>query len=540
MTETPSPPPGSRAARMAQPTTRDAVLAVAEEHGACVRPVQLRRTNTDTGEVDQVLIPCGATLASICPPCASRAKNLRAAQCREGWHLDTEPIPEPPPPDDVQAMWVEHRAQAQAARDHAAQAGQDTAELDELIGDLDREIRRSGLRGKAAPGGTRPRRQRSTRRRQDAPDLPRRKISPHTVGKTYTAPDGKTFRPSMFLTLTCPSYGKVGDDGTPVDPSRYDYTRGARDALHFAALFDRFIQNLRRVLGHDVQYFATIEPQKRLAPHVHIALRGTVSRAELRQILAATYHQVWWPPTDTVRFDSDRQPVWHEPTGRYLDPDTGELLTEWDDALDAIGPHDDPAHMARFGPKFDAQGVLAGSKDSGRCIGYLTKYLTKQLGDCHHPDTDAQREHVDRLAEALRFEPCSPTCANWLRYGIQPKNPRPGLVPGACKGKAHRREQLGYAGRRVLVSRKWSGKTLADHRGDRKAWLMDMLDLPATDPAVYRWEPVQPGDEDYLPPARRLLHSVADRLHWEQALTEARHRARDALTEEHPPTGRAA
>lgn len=26
-------------------------------------------------------------------------------------------------------------------------------------------------------------------------------------------------------------------------------------------------------------------------------------------------------------------------------------------------------------------------------LGYLTKYLTKQLGDCHHPDTGAQRDH---------------------------------------------------------------------------------------------------------------------------------------------------
>jgi hypothetical protein len=437
-------------------------------------------------------------------------------------------------------MWVEHRAQAQADRDHAEAAGQDTAELDGLIADLDHEIRLSGLRGTADPGRPRPRRQRSTRRRQDAPDLPRRKISPRTVGTSYTAPDGKVFRPSMFITLTCPSYGKVGEDGTPADPGSYDYTRAARDALHFAALFDRFIQNLRRVLGYDVQYFATIEPQKRLAPHVHIAIRGTVSRAELRQIIAATYHQVWWPSTDAVRFEGDRLPVWHEASGRYLDPATGELLTAWDDALDAISTRDDPMHVARFGAKFDAQGVLAGSKDSARCIGYLTKYLTKQLGDCHHPDTVAQRDHVDRLAEALRFEPCSPTCANWLRYGIQPKNPRPGLVPGQCKGKAHRRDHLGYAGRRVLVSRKWSGKTLADHRADRKAWLTGMLGLPATDPATYRWEPVQPGDEDYMPPARRLLHAVADRLHWEQALTEARRRARDALAAELSATGRAA
>ena len=252
----------------------------------------------------------------------------------------------------------------------------------------------------------------------------------------------------MFITLTCPSYGKVGEGGTPVDRGSYDYTRAARDALHFAALFDRFIQNLRRVLGYDVQYFATIEPQKRLAPHVHIAIRGTVSRAELRQIIAATYHQVWWPPANEVRFDGDRLPAWHKSSGRYLDPDTGEVLTDWDDALAAIGPNDGPMYVARFGAKFDAQGVLAGSKDSARCIGYLTKYLTKQLGDCHHPNTDAQCEHMDRLAEALRFEPCSPTCANWLRYGVQPKNARPGLVPGACKGKAHRRDHLGYAGRR--------------------------------------------------------------------------------------------
>jgi replication initiator protein RepSA len=122
---------------------------------------------------------------------------------------------------------------------------------------------------------------------------------------------------------------------------------------------------------------------------------------------------------------------------------------------------------------------------------------------------------VERLAEALRYEPCSPTCANWLRYGIQPKNSHPGLVPGACKGKAHRYDHLGYAGRRVLVSRKWSGKTLADHRGDRKAWLTEMLGLPATDPTHYRWEQVEPDDEDYLPSGRRLLRSVADRLQWE-------------------------
>jgi hypothetical protein len=69
-------------------------------------------------------------------------------------------------------------------------------------------------------------------------------MNPRTVGKIYTGPDGKTFRPSLFVTLTCPSYGRVLDDGIPADPISYDYGRAASDALHFAALFDRFIQNL--------------------------------------------------------------------------------------------------------------------------------------------------------------------------------------------------------------------------------------------------------------------------------------------------------
>jgi len=130
--------------------------------------------------------------------------------------------------------------------------------------------------------------------------------------------------------------------------------------------------------------------------------------------------------------------------------------------------------------------------------------------------------------KALRYEPCSPTCANWLRYGIQPDNPRPGLRPGHCTGKAHQREHLGYAGRRVLVSRKWSGKTLADHRGDRKAWLLATLGLPADDPGRYTWERVNPGDRDHMPPGQRLLHVLTDCARWQAALSEARLKAQEA------------
>ena len=189
----------------------------------------------------------------------------------------------------------------------------------------------------------------------------------------------------MFVTLTCPSYGRVDHRGVPVDPAAYDYDQAARDALTFAALFDRFIQNLRRYLGHDVQYFAAVEPQRRLAPHIHIAIRGTIARAELRKVLAATYHQIWWPDRPVQYRDGDELPVWDDQAGRYVDPATGEILPTWDEALDGIGPYDLPWHVARFGDRFDAQGVLAGSPQAARCIGYLTKYLTKQIGTCHPP-----------------------------------------------------------------------------------------------------------------------------------------------------------
>lgn len=521
------------------PLARDVVRDLAVEHGACVRPVQLRRTDLVTGQAEPVLVPCGHTLASVCPSCAERARNLRAVQCREGWHLDREPLIEPGDPTDEQRWWIETRADAQAARDAEEASGEDITGWDDELAGLDDQINKAGMRGNVLPARAE-RRHRSTRRRQDAPPLPKRLVDPRTVGKTYTTPNGKTFRPSLFITLTCPSYGRVKDDGTPVDHDTYDYTRAARDALHFAALYDRFMQNLRRFVGYDVQYFAAVEPQRRLAPHVHVAIRGTISRTELREVIAATYHQVWWPSTDTVRFDGDHLPVWAEGKATYVDPDTGEVLPTWDEALDTICDDDEPLHVARFGDRFDAQGVLAGSKDANRCIGYLTKYLTKHVSDCHRAETDAQVRHADRLAEALRFEPCSPTCANWLRYGIQPKNTKPNMRPGACRGKAHRREYLGYAGRRVLVSRKWSGKTLADHRADRKNWLIETLGLPATDPSRYIWEPVAPGDSDHMPTARRLLHVVADRIRWQQALEHARRRAAGQPPGDFSATGRAA
>src|SRR6266566_6747705 len=96
----------TRTQRLAMPLARDVVRELAISNGGCVRPVQLRRTDLATGRVEQVLVPCGHTLASVCAPCAERNKNLRAAQCREGWHLDREPSIDADEPDDMQCWWT--------------------------------------------------------------------------------------------------------------------------------------------------------------------------------------------------------------------------------------------------------------------------------------------------------------------------------------------------------------------------------------------------------------------------------------------------
>jgi len=404
----------TRVERARMPLARDVVLAAAVEHGVCIRPLPVRRIDTVTAESTVIPVPCGATLAAKCPSCAERARRLRMAQCREGWHLDTEPLPDADDPDAEQRALVELRADLTAALHTATTNGDGarTDQLEEAVAEADQLLAEAGVRGSVAPGRAQGRRSRSTRRRQDAPDLPRRPVEARTLGRTFTGRDGTVWRPSTFLTLTCDSYGRVTSEGVPFDPASYDYRRAARDAIHFAALVDRFWQNLRRCVGYDVQYFAASEPQRRLAPHLHAAIRGTIARALVRQVAAATYHQVWWPTHDEPTYAPGSYPVWDAGVGGYLDPDTGAVLPSWGEALDAIGEDDEPAHVVRFGPQVRIDGVVGNSADSQRCIGYLTKYLTKSLDECHRADTAAQRAHLDRMANALRLEPCAPTCAN--------------------------------------------------------------------------------------------------------------------------------
>jgi hypothetical protein len=542
------PPAGSAAARQRvtgrsvvagerrlrdDPTLRvsgDMVRLWAVESGVCVRPLLRTVTDRATGEEATVPIRCGSTREQVCPSCAERARRVRMQQCREGWHLEEEPLPDLPEEDDAD---VDAPGPVEAQDGSGGEPHEDEVRDDEG------------------------RRVRSTRRRDDAVDLPRAPREDRTVGRTWVGRDGRTYRPSMFVTVTLPSYGRITPGtGTPVDPAGYDYRRAALDAIVLPQLLARWVQNLRRCAGYPVQYFAAVEPQRRLAPHVHLAIRGAVSRATLKAVTRATYVQVWWPPIDEVRYDeSTGLPVWRvgDADAGYVDPTTGAPLPTWRQALDALDarldadPSAPAAHVSRFGAQVDVKGIIAPSPDADRAIRYLTKYLTKSIAGTYtgaNSDSDAATDgraaaayerHVDRLHEEVRWLPCSSACANWLRYGVQPEDAGPGLVPGACGKRAHDRENLGFGGRRVQVSRRWSGKTLAAHRADRASVVREVLAAAGIEaPDVDRlgveevlddglprfvWADVPVEEGDY---AAVILASVRERQRWREQYEQAK------------------
>jgi hypothetical protein len=553
------PRPGSRAARMLLPLAADVVKDMASEYGVCLRPIGLRRTDLTTGRTEIIDIPCGATREDKCAPCAKRARRLRKTQIREGWHRVDEPAPAPDPTTDEHQSLISLRAHLEYARDEAvreqlrspdeetrAARWAEVADIDAAITEVEAAIAAEGLRGTVAPAHApegeaeaKEPKKRSTRRRQDVPALPRQKVQPRTVGRVYTAPDGREFRPSMWVTMTLDSYGPVREDGSPVNPSTYDYRRAAWDAITFPRLLDRFWQNLRRCVGWNVQYAGCVEPQRRLAPHAHFAIRGTIPHAVLRQVAAATYHQVWWPPVGTPTYEPGRMPSWNQEAESWCDPEHGQPLPTWYEALDALDTDPDagPVHVVRFGDRFNSKGIAADSKDIDRTVGYITKYITKSAADCHTITSDRQREHLERLWRELRVTPCSERCSNWLLYGVQPKKAHGKLRPGNCKGRVHQRSTLGIGGRRILVSRDWSGKTLADHRHDARAWVrqllgvsggVDQVPVPDTDPgtpAPVAWELARPNDPDMPPMRHRLLRALSQRIQWRNAVNAARDRA---------------
>lgn len=306
--------------------------------------------------------------------------------------------------------------------------------------------------------------------------------------------------------------GIVPGAGFPNDPGKYNYRRAALDAFHFSKLLDRWFQNVRRCAWFKAQYFGAVEAQRRLAPHFHVAVRGAVPRQTIKAVTKATYVAIWGPQMSRPVF-VDELPVW-DGSG-YLHPMTGAPLATWEEAIAELeaDPEAKPAHVMRFGPQTDVKGLIAGLPETDRAVRYLTKYLTKALAETYaddeHPDA-AYEAHIERLHREVRFLPCSPDCANWLRFGVQPRRVVVGLIPGRCPSKAHDREHLGLGGRRVLVSRGWSGKWLSDHRADRAEAVRQALEVAGID----------------MPAAHRMAAQVADeegnhRFQWAAVITSA-------------------
>ncbi|GAA1331133.1 hypothetical protein GCM10009660_04190 [Catellatospora bangladeshensis] len=122
---------GTRAERMRQPMALDVAKGAAEQHGVCERPFTMEVEDRATYEVRYVAVPCGSAVESVCAPCARKAKALRMAQCREGWHMGEETDFTPTAPTEDRKELLTFRADLVKAYREAVAAGQ-VGNADEL------------------------------------------------------------------------------------------------------------------------------------------------------------------------------------------------------------------------------------------------------------------------------------------------------------------------------------------------------------------------------------------------------------------------
>ncbi|MGH3600627.1 MAG: replication initiator, partial [Pseudonocardiaceae bacterium] len=143
----------TRAQWTALPVSADVVRVLAEQHGVCIRPLAMRRIDTTTGRVDVVPVPCGCTREDQCPPCADKARRLRMTQCRQGWHLDTEPVTDRATPDEEHKALMATRADLCAVYTECKTIGDEVTceQIAESVAELDTELRAAGVRGRLTP-----------------------------------------------------------------------------------------------------------------------------------------------------------------------------------------------------------------------------------------------------------------------------------------------------------------------------------------------------------------------------------------------------
>ena len=114
-------------------------------------------------------------------------------QCRQGWHLETEPVT----PTEEQKQLLAIRADLVTVYTEYREIGDEATceQITESVADLDTKLRSLGVRARLTPLDPPPKPvKRSTRRRQDTPDLPRRPVEKRTLGRMFAG----RYRPSTF------------------------------------------------------------------------------------------------------------------------------------------------------------------------------------------------------------------------------------------------------------------------------------------------------------------------------------------------------
>ena len=228
--------------------------------------------------------------------------------------------------------------------------------------------------------------------------------------QVFTAPDGKTYRPSMFVTLTLPSYGKViPGRGVPVDPARVRLParRAGRPALLQAGRpVGAEPAPLRRLQGPVLRRRRTPTPPRPAPARRHPRHHPPRHRPGGHQRPPTT--SCGGRPSTDPSSTTDRRPGLGRTSG-YRDPDTGCAAADLGAGRSTTSTTTrTPGRRTcmRFGQPGRHQGPRsAAPPDSDRAVRYLTKYLTKAVAETYADPTDehvdpAYEAHIDRLHDA--------------------------------------------------------------------------------------------------------------------------------------------
>ena len=260
-------------------------------------------------------------------------------------------------------------------------------------------------------------------------------------------PDGKTYRPSMFITLTLPVL-RAGRPARACRSTRPATTTGGPRSTRSTSR-SWSTGSGRTCAAAPATRSSTSPPSKPSAagaPHLHAAVRGRDPppgrpRGPGRHLPPGLVAG----PRQAV-YDLDRLPVLDRRRRRLRRPDTGAVLPTWDEALDA----------ARRRPRRRA-GARGAVRGPGRHQGPDRRHARSGPGDrlpVQVPDqgpspapTTTRRRLATRGPRTSTAWPKKSAgcrarrrCANWLRYGVQPEGARAGMVPGPLPPhKAHDR-----------------------------------------------------------------------------------------------------